>query len=88
MEIRISFFLLLLAKLSFAQPGWKKADEILKNIKTVSISEKTYLITDFGALSDGKTPCKNAFDAAIKSCSEGGGGKIIVPAGDFYMNGL
>lgn len=87
MKFKIAWVLILFTKLSFAQTGWEKADKIVKNIKTVNFEETTYLITDFGASANGKSPCKTAFENAIKQCSEAGGGKIIVPAGNYYMNG-
>ncbi len=67
--------------------NWDKASEIIARIKPVTFPNKNYLIADFGAVADGKSPCKSAFDKAIQTCNEAGGGKIIVPAGNYYMNG-
>ncbi|GAA3604686.1 glycoside hydrolase family 28 protein [Flavivirga amylovorans] len=63
------------------------ADTIVSHIVPVSFPDKNYSILYFGALGDGKTFCKEAFDKAIMHCSENGGGKIIVPKGNYYMNG-
>jgi polygalacturonase len=43
-------------------------------------------ITDFGAVADGKTMNTEAFQQAITSCAEAGGGKVIVPSG-IYLTG-
>lgn len=70
-----------------AQSPWEKAKEIVDGLDPVSFPDRTYVVTDFGAVGDGKTPCKEAFDKAITICSESGGGKVTVPEGTYYMNG-
>lgn len=70
-----------------AQSPWDMAERIVAELDPVIFPDKTYDITDFGAVADGKTPCKAAFDQAMTLCSDQGGGKIIVPAGTYYMNG-
>lgn len=53
--------------------------------KSVLLNEsRLYLITDFGAVSEGD-PVQNtkAINAAIQAASEAGGGTVVVPAGDF-----
>jgi len=44
-------------------------------------SEQTYLITDFGAVSDGRTLNSTAINQAILKCSQSGGGTVIIPPG-------
>lgn len=67
---------------------WNKAAEIIAKLDSVnSFQDVTYVITDFGAKGDNKTPCKDAFDKAMTQCSDNGGGTIQVPAGDYYING-
>ena len=65
----------------------EKRDNILKNIVPPEISENTMLLTKFGAIGDSSTDCKPAFDKAIQACKEQKGGKIIVPAGTYLING-
>lgn len=65
----------------------EKRDEILQNIIPPKISTYTLLLTDFGAKGDSSTDCKPAFDKAIKVCKEKNGGKIIVSAGTYLLNG-
>lgn len=80
-------FLMTLINNSFAQSNWDKANEIVKQLNPVTFPDKEYFVTDFGAVGDHKTPCKEAFEKAITTCSDNGGGTIVVKAGDYYMNG-
>jgi polygalacturonase len=80
-------FLIMSFNNAFAQQNWDKADEIVKHLNQVTFPDKEYFVTDFGAVGDLKTPCKEAFEKAITKCSENGGGTIVVKAGDYYMNG-
>jgi len=67
---------------------WDKATEIVANLNPVnSFQNITYDITDFGAVGDNLTHCKEAFDKAITKCSDNGGGTIQVSPGEYYMNG-
>ncbi len=71
-----------------AENGWKNLNKILKNIVPPKFSDKTYLITSFGAVADGKTDCTIAFRDAIDNCSNNGGGKVIVPEGTFLTGAI
>ena len=42
-------------------------------------------IKDYGAVSDGKTLCREAFQRAINACSDVGGGTVYVPNGTYLM---
>lgn len=42
---------------------------------------KKFCINDFGAVSDGKTLCTQAFANAIDACVKAGGGTVMVPQG-------
>lgn len=53
------------------------------SIKVPSFPDKTYLITDFGAVGNGSTICTKAINSAITKCSAEGGGVVIIPAGLF-----
>ncbi len=68
--------------------GWKKAGDIVSNLKDPVFPDKEYLISDFGAISDGKTDCTDAFRNAIQKCHDKGGGKIIVPAGTYLTGAI
>lgn len=45
------------------------------------IPNRTFTITDYGAVGDGQTMNTGAFAKAIADCREAGGGRVIVPAG-------
>ncbi|MGD0461874.1 MAG: glycoside hydrolase family 28 protein [Tepidisphaeraceae bacterium] len=49
-----------------------------------TIPSRTFNITDFGAVGDGKTLNTDAFHKAVAACAEAGGGTVIVPAGKFF----
>ncbi|MGM9735663.1 MAG: glycoside hydrolase family 28 protein [Candidatus Cryptobacteroides sp.] len=70
-----------------AQNPWDGAEAIVNGLDPVTFPDVVYQITDFGAVGDGTTPCKEAFDKAMTACSDNGGGTINVPAGQYYMNG-
>ncbi|AUS04247.1 glycoside hydrolase family 28 protein [Pseudotamlana carrageenivorans] len=53
------------------------------NIKLPSFPNKTYTITDYGAIGDGVFKNTNIINNAIKKCSQEGGGKVIIPQGLF-----
>src|SRR5215831_15510525 len=44
---------------------------------------KTFSITDYGAVADGKTMCTDAIAKAIDGCKSAGGGTVVIPAGKF-----
>lgn len=55
----------------------------------LQINASDYIITDFGAVSDGKTVCTQAIQAAIDESVRGCGcGRVIVPAGEFVTGTL
>ena len=47
-----------------------------------------YNIINFGAMSDGKTISTCAIQKAIDTCSQNGGGKVIVPCGTFITGSI
>ncbi|NHN25812.1 glycoside hydrolase family 28 protein [Flavobacterium jejuense] len=59
---------------------------ILKNTKVPKFKDTTYNVLDFEAIGDNKTICTKAFEKAIKTCTENGGGIVLVPKGK-YLTG-
>ena len=47
------------------------------------IPDRTFTLTDFGAVGDGRTLNTDAFKQAIAAIAQAGGGKLIVPRGVF-----
>ncbi|WP_166238631.1 glycoside hydrolase family 28 protein [Paenibacillus turpanensis] len=53
----------------------------MPEIKVPNIPDRTYRITDFGAVADGITLNTEAINRAIEQCAAQGGGKVVIPAG-------
>lgn len=47
-----------------------------------------YNILDFGAIADGETLCTGAIQSAIDTCHSNGGGRVVIPAGNFYSGSI
>lgn len=66
-------------------------DSIIKTIENrislPSIPNYKIDITNFGANANGLQDCKKAFDKAMKACLKKKGGTIIVPKGNYKING-
>lgn len=74
---------------------WKTTAEPLaamelvrKQIKAPVFPARDFLITDYGAVGDGKTLNTEAFDKAIAACGKSGGGRVVVPIGNFYTGAI
>lgn len=65
---------------------WDHADEIVRNMIVPEFPDRTFNVTDYGAVADGTTNNSDAFSEAIKACNEGGGGMVLVPQGK-YLTG-
>ena len=68
--------------------GWKDQEykQIEQSIRLPQFADKAYVITKFGAKTD-NTAAKNqkAIQKAIDKCSQKGGGRVIVPAGQRFL---
>jgi rhamnogalacturonyl hydrolase YesR len=62
---------------------WDDVPMLLKRINPPTFPVKDFSVTDFGAVGDGQTSCTKAFSDAIAACHKAGGGRVIVPAGQF-----
>ncbi|WP_310586696.1 glycoside hydrolase family 28 protein [Telluribacter sp. SYSU D00476] len=67
-----------------ADDPWQEFPALLAQIKKPEFRKKDYPITQFGAVGDGATDCTDAFRKAIEACHREGGGRVVVPAGNFY----
>ena len=68
------------------EQAWKECARIEKQNKETSFPDRSFLITDFGARKNTPyEPCHEAINQAILSCCLSGGGRVVVPAGEFYV---
>ncbi|MEZ4884023.1 MAG: glycoside hydrolase family 28 protein [Chitinophagales bacterium] len=66
---------------------WGKMDEVLSQIKAPTFRNKNYSVTDFGVTKDIEQNWLDAFNKAIEVCHSEGGGRVVVPAGEYILNG-
>ena len=69
-------------------PEWKQVPEILARIIAPHFPARDFDITRFGAVADGKTDCTKAIASAIDACAAAGGGRVVVPAGEFLTGSI
>lgn len=69
--------------LSLAGERWIQVPEILKRIRPPVFPRRDFSVTRFGAVGDTRTDCTGAFRRAIAACNKAGGGRVVVPAGNF-----
>ncbi len=81
--------ILVLSALSFVSnsraeaPEWKQVPEILSRIVAPKFPTRDFDITKFGAVADGKADASPAIAKAIAACVKTGGGRVVIPAGEF-----
>ncbi len=59
-----------------------------QQIKAPVFAAKEFLVTKYGAVGDGKTLNTQAFKKAIEDCSNSGGGRVVVPDGNFLTGAI
>lgn len=57
-------------------------------IKEPKFKNQDFLITNYGAVGDGKTKNTEAFRKAIEACNKEGGGRVIIPLGTFLTGAI
>jgi polygalacturonase len=70
-----------------AADPWAEAAAIRARIHPPVFPDHDVQVVDHGAKGDGITDCRPAFARAIAACHEAGGGRVVVPAGDYLVNG-
>ncbi|QBZ98900.1 glycoside hydrolase family 28 protein [Flavobacterium sangjuense] len=63
---------------------WTKMKDIINSVKEPVFQNKTYLVSDFGAVADGVFDNTQAFKKAIETCSANGGGIVSVSYGKYF----
>lgn len=62
---------------------WNKVDTILSQIVPPTFPDTDFSIVDYGGVGDGMQDCTEAFHQAITACHDAGGGRVVVPKGNF-----
>ncbi|WP_227006449.1 glycoside hydrolase family 28 protein [Rufibacter latericius] len=65
---------------------WGYVQKVLQEITPPTFPEKDFNITAYGAVGDKTTDCSSAIKLAIETCHKAGGGRVVVPAGN-YLSG-
>jgi polygalacturonase len=68
--------------------AWKQMPQILARIKPPKFPKRDFSVTKYGAVPGGKTDCTEAFRKAIEACNKVGGGRVIVPKGEFLTGSI
>jgi len=68
---------------SSTAPEWAQLPEILARIRAPEFPAREFPITAFGAATGSSTDCSEAIGKAIAACVNAGGGRVVVPAGEF-----
>ncbi len=66
-----------------ADDPWLRLPAILARIKPPTFPARDFVITDFGARAAGGADATSAFRSAIEACHRAGGGRVVVPAGEY-----
>jgi hypothetical protein len=53
---------------SISDDPWEEVNEILARIVAPKFPDKDFIVTDFGAISDGHTDCRSSIMDAITAC--------------------
>lgn len=66
-----------------SQSNWQLAAELRDTIKSTRFPDRDFNVVDFGAIADKQFNNSQAFAAAIDACHQAGGGRVVVPAGEY-----
>jgi len=66
------------------QEVWNESVKIESQIKKTSFPDRVFNIKDFGAKAGKDNLCHEAINLAIVTCSQAGGGSVIIPQGEYY----
>jgi len=67
--------------------SWAQVADIVARVEVPVFPDRDFNVTEYGAVGDGKTDCKKAFDKAMLQCCYAEGGRVVVPAGTYLING-
>jgi polygalacturonase len=67
---------------------WDRAAEIIAEIKEPIFAPRVFDLCAYGAVGDGLWDCTDAFRKAIADCHAAGGGRVLVPAGNWASGAI
>lgn len=68
--------------------AWAMVPSILEKIRPPSFPDRDCVVTDYGARADSSdVDDRPGILAAMTECAEKGGGRVVLPAGDYLSNG-
>jgi polygalacturonase len=76
------------AKPTVPADPWERLPGIVAAIQAPVFPARDFPVTQFGAKADGSTDATAAIRAAIEACAKAGGGRVVVPAGDYLTGAL
>jgi polygalacturonase len=76
----------LLARTAVAE--WDSVAAILDRIRPPVFPARDFDISKYGAVGDGVADCTGALRQAIAACSQAGGGRVVVPSGNFMTGAI
>ena len=66
---------------------WDQAREIVEAIQESEFPNRRFNISELGAIGDGKQDDLSALQSAINICNYSGGGRVVVPRGEYWLEG-
>jgi polygalacturonase len=67
---------------------WTYADQIVSSIHLPTIPDRSFVVTGYGAVGDGRKDCTASIRQAIVAARDAGGGHVIVPPGRFLTGAI
>jgi polygalacturonase len=68
--------------------AWKTRNAILARIQAPAIPKADFAIADFGAVAGSGNLCTESIQRAIAACVAAGGGRVVVPKGEFLTGAI
>jgi polygalacturonase len=65
---------------------WAQVPQILRRIKPPTFAKRDFVLTKFGAVTG--QDCTAAFRNAIAACNKAGGGRVVVPPGEWLTGAI
>ncbi len=69
-----------------ASTGWSQVPGIIKRIHAPEFPDKDFPITKYGAVVT--SDCTRAINDAIRACHDSGGGRVVIPAGEWRTGAI